>query len=172
MRRLALVALAGLAAVGCHETAKSARKDAEEAARDAREAADDARKAIHEAGKDAREAMQDAKGAMREAERDVRQAMRDAGREAREAGREARTASREAAEDLHDAKQLLDVRAALAVSNEIASADGITVRTDAKGEVLYLEGTVGTPAEKAAAERIARANADGLRVSNRLRVAR
>jgi hypothetical protein len=172
VKRLAMFVLVGVATAGCHESAKSARKDAEEAARDAREAADDARKAMREAGKDAREAMQDAKGAMREAERDVRDAMRDAGREMREAGREARTASREAAEDLHDAKQLLDVRAALAVSNEIADADGITVRTDAKGEVLYLEGTVGTAAEKSAADRIAREHADGLRVSNRLRVAR
>jgi osmotically-inducible protein OsmY len=165
VKRLAMVVLVGVAAAGCHESAKSARQDAEEAAREARDAAEEARKAVREAGQDAREAMQDAKGAMREAERDVRDAPR-------EAGREARTASREAAADLHDAKQLLDVRAALAVSNEIASTDGITVRTDAKGEVLYLEGTVGTAAEKSAAERIAREHADGLRVSNRLHVSR
>lgn len=150
---LLAVPLAAFVGVGCRDTAKSAREDARKAARDAEEAA--------------RQAASDA----REAGRDVRAALREAGRDVQQAGREMRSEGREAAGDLHDAKQLLDVRAALAVSNEIGSAGDITVRTDEAGRVLYLEGSVRTTVEKAAAERIAREKADGLRVSNRLKVA-
>ena len=60
-------------------------------------------------------------------------------------------------------------RASFTLPASVAAAD-VTVRTDEAGQVLYLEGSVGTAAEKAAAERIARDRADGLRVSNRLRV--
>jgi len=71
---------------------------------------------------------------------------------------------------VRDAKQILDVRAALALSSEVTSS-GITVRAAEDGRTLFLEGSVPTSAEKAAAERIAREKADGYRVSNRLRVA-
>ncbi len=173
MRSLALglVVAAATGGLACRETAQGAREDAREAAREAekgaREAAESARQAAREAQLAARDAGKDVQGAMREA----RSAMREAGRDMREAGREMGSDAREAAGELRDAKQLLDVRAALAVSNEIGSAADVTVRTDAAGQVLYLEGSVRTAAEKAAAERIARQAADGLRVANRLRVA-
>lgn len=153
---LLAVPLAAFVVVGCRDTANSAREDARKAAREAEEAA--------------RQAASDARDAARDASREARQAGREVQDALREAGREMRSEGREAAGDLHDAKQLLDVRAALAVSNEIGSAGDITVRTDEAGRVLYLEGSVRTPAEKAAAERIAREKADGLRVSNRLKV--
>ena len=147
--------LAGLALLGagCRNTADGAREDARRAAREAQKAADEARKDLDRAARDAQRAAD-------EARRDVQKAAADARRDARES-----------AAELSAAKQLLDVRAALAVSKEISSASDITVRSDEAGRTVVLTGSVPTAAEKDAAGRIARGSADGLRVDNRLRVA-
>lgn len=159
-RRLAAcLALAACAGLGCRNTADGAREDARQAAREAEQAA-------REAKRDLDRAARDAKRAADEAGQEARAAMREAQTAVREAGRDAR----QAAAEVNAAKQLVDVRAALAVSKEISSASDIDVSADESGRTVILAGTVATAAEKAAAGRIARASADGLRVQNRLTV--
>lgn len=170
-----LLALAlPLLAVGCHDTAKSAREDAKDAAEDVRkavqEAAKDAKDAAHDASREAHQAAEGARHDVREAMGETRAALRDAGREMREAGRDAGREMREAGREVHEAKQLVDVRAALGLSDEISSASDIDVRADEAGRRVYLEGQVATDTERVAAERIARDAADGFRIVNRLRV--
>lgn len=166
----ALWLLPALAALGCQNTARSAREDAKNAAEDVRKAVQEAARDAQDAAKDAQKAADEAKQDVREAMDDSRDALRDAGREMRDAGRDAGREMRQAGRELSQAKQVIDVRAALAVSSEISSASDIDVRSDEAGRRLYLEGTTPTAAEKAAAERIAREKADGFRVENRLRV--
>ncbi len=165
--------LAGLALLGagCRNTADGAREDARRAAREAQKAADEARRDLDRAARDAQRAADEARRDVQKAAADARDAMREAGAEARKAGDAARRDARESAAELSAAKQLLDVRAALAVSKEISSASDITVRSDEAGRTVILTGSVPTTAEKDAAGRIARGSADGLRVDNRLRVA-
>lgn len=164
-REAAALALASAALVAgaCRNTADGAREDARRAAREAEKAADDARKEIdraaHDARREVKQAMGEARGAMREAE----SAMKDAGRDVQHG-------ARESAAELGAAKQVLDVRAALAVSREISSASDIDVRSDEAGRTVILQGTAASASERQAAERIARASADGLRVENRLRI--
>jgi predicted small secreted protein len=177
-RRLVAFLVLAAAGLGCRNTADGAREDARKAAREAEQAAREAKKAAREAKKDldraAREAQRaadDARKDVREAMGDARTAMREAQSAVRQASREAGRDAREAAAELNGAKQLVDVRAALAVSKEISSGSDISVSGDEPGRTVILSGTVPTAAEKDAAGRIARASADGLRVENRLKVA-
>ena len=144
-----LLAGAAVLAAGCRNTADGAREDARRAAREAQKAADDAKKELDRAAREAKRAAGEAQRAADDARRDMQ----------------------ESAADLNAAKQLLDVRTALAVSKEISSASDISVRSDEAGRTVILSGSVPTAAEKATAGRIARASADGLRVDNRLQVA-
>lgn len=172
-RSVAGLLLAGTAVVaaGCRNTADGAREDARRAAREAQKAADDAKRELDRAAREAQRAADDARRDVQHAASEARDAMREAGAEARKAGEDARRDARASAADLNAAKQLLDVRTALAVSKEISSASDIAVRSDEAGRTLILTGSVPTGAEKDAAGRIARASADGLRVDNRLQVA-
>lgn len=161
---LAAVAAAALLSGGCRNAADGAREDARRAAREAEQAAHDAKRELDRAAREAQRAADDAK-------KEVKQAMGEAESAVRQASREAGRDVREAAAEVHGAKQLVDVRAALAVSKEISSGSDITVRADEAGRTVILTGTVPTAAERAAAGRIARASADGLSVENRLQVA-
>jgi predicted small secreted protein len=170
---LALVA-AALLASGCRNTADGAREDARKAAKEAEQAAQDAKRELDRAARDAQRAVQDARKEVREGLGEARDSVRGARSTVQEAGRDVREAGRDmqdAASEIHGAKQLVDVRAALALSKEISSGSDISVRSDEAGRTVILTGTVPSAAERAAAERIARESASGLRVENRLKVA-
>jgi predicted small secreted protein len=153
----------------CRNAADGAREDARRAAREVEKAADDAKREVDRVAREAQRAAEDARHEVRQAVGEARGAMREAQAEMKEAGRDAQRGARESAADLNAAKQVVDVRTALAVSREISSASDIRVRGAESGHAVILVGTAATAAERAAAERIARGSADGMRVENRLR---
>jgi hyperosmotically inducible periplasmic protein len=114
--------------------------------------------------KDARENTEEAKEESREAAKEAKEAGRELGAEARQAGREAGA-------EVQAAKQTMDVKLALMTDSSI-DASKINVDTDDETKTVTLKGTVPSAAQKAAAERVAKANAEGYKIRNMLTVAR
>lgn len=155
---LAAAACAGLA--GCDNTAKGVKEDARENEAKAREEGRDAAAASREAGAEAKEEGREAGAAIKEAGRDV-------GNAAEKAGDTLAGAAKDAGATVHAAKQTLDVKTALMADTAI-DASRIDVDTDEKTKTVTLKGSVSNAAQKASAERIARAKAEGYKVKNLL----
>ena len=101
---------------------------------------------------------------------------------AKQVGRDVKDAAEKTAEAVKDtaeglgpkidaAKQLADVKVALMADANV-DASGINVDADEATKTIHLKGTVPTAAQKTAAERIARAKAEGWKIHNMLTVAR
>ena len=155
---LAAAACAGLA--GCDNTAQGVKEDAKENEAKAREESQDAAAAGREAGAEVKEAGREAGEAIKEAGRDVGDAAEKAGDKVAEAAKDAGAA-------VHAGKQTLDVKTALMADSAI-DASRIDVDTDENTKTVTLKGSVPNAAQKASAERIAKAKAEGYKVRNLL----
>jgi hyperosmotically inducible periplasmic protein len=142
------VAVAGLAlaALACENTAQGVKQDTKENTAAVKEEAKEA-----EAGT-----------------RDERAAAKDT---AGEVASDVKDAAKEVGSVLDAGKQTVDVKAALMADASI-DASNIDVDTDEATKTVHLKGTVPTPAQKTAAEKVARAKAEGYRVHNALTVAK
>lgn len=140
--------LAMVATAACENTAAGAKKDAEIAAEDAKRASDKAAEATADAARDAADATKRAGEAAAEKTAD---ATRDA------------TAATDAAATTTSVKSAL-------MADKSVDASHIDVDTDGAAKIVTLKGRVPSDGQRAAAERIARAKADGYTVVNELKV--
>jgi osmotically-inducible protein OsmY len=152
---LAVTALA--LAPACRNTAEGVREDsrqnAEKARQEAQEVKEQSQDAAHKIGEKAKEVGdQAAEGA-------------------KDVGATIKESAKEVGSEVGAAKQTVDVKAALMVDNSI-DASHIDVDTDAATKTVTLKGTVPTATQKAAAEKLARARAEGYRIRNLLTVAK
>ena len=155
---LAAAACAGLA--GCDNTAQGVKEDARENEAKAREESRDAAAASREAGAEAKEEGREAGAAIKEAGRDV-------GNAAEKAGDTLAGAAKDVGAAVHAGKQTLDVKTAL-MADKAIDASKIDVDTDEGTKTVTLKGSVPNAAQKASAERIAKAKAEGYKVRNLL----
>ena len=107
----------------------------------------------------------------REAGAAMKEAGRDVGNAAERAGDAVAGAAKDAGATVHAGKQTLDVKTALMADSSV-DASRIDVDTDENTKTVTLKGSVPSAAQKATAERIAKAKAEGYKVRNLLTVAR
>jgi len=166
---VAAVAVCGLLAGACggHEGAKKdpeSRQTPPAGQREGSDEAGSAEQAVKEAGHDIKDAAHDAGAAIKDAAGDAKDALKDAGRDAKEA-------AGDMGAKVDAAKQLADVKMAL-MADPGVDASGINVDVDEATKTIHLKGTVPSAAQKAAAEKIARAKAQGYKIHNVLTVAK
>lgn len=159
---LAAAACAGLA--GCDNTAQGVKQDARENEAKAQQEAAEAKAETADERAEIKEEGREAGAAIKEAGRDV-------GNAAERAGEKVAGAVKDAAPAAHAAKQTLDVKTALMADSSI-DASRIDVDTDEATKTVTLKGTVPNAAQKASAERIAKAKAEGYKIRNSLTVTR
>ena len=152
---LAVTALALVPA--CRNTAEGVREDSRQNAEKAREQA----QAVKEESQDAAQKIGEK----------AKEVGDQAAAGAKDVGATIKEAAKEVGSEVGATKQTVDVKAALMVDNSI-DASHIDVDTDAATKTVTLRGTVPTAAQKAAAEKLARAKAEGYRVRNLLTVAK
>ena len=140
--------LALVATAACDNTAAGAKKDAEIAAEDAKRAGEKTAEATADAAKDASDATKRAGEAVAEGAAD---------------------ATADAAAATSAAATTTSVKSALMADRSV-DASKIDVDSDGATKTVTLRGSVPTAAQKASAERIARAKADGYTVVNQLTV--
>jgi multidrug efflux pump subunit AcrA (membrane-fusion protein) len=101
----------------------------------------------------------------------VEEAGRDLKDAAKDAGQKVEQAAEGLAPKVDAAKQLADIKMALMADPDI---DGTKIDVDAEEatKTIHLKGRVPTAAQKSAAERIARAKAEGWKIHNMLTVGR
>jgi osmotically-inducible protein OsmY len=155
---LAAAACAGLA--GCDNTAQGVKEDAKENEAKAREEAAEAKADTADERAQIKQEGRDAGAAIKEAGRDV-------GDAAEKAGDAVVGAAKDVGADVHAGKQTLDVKTAL-MADKAIDASRIDVDTDEKTKTVTLKGSVSNAAQKASAERIAKAKAEGYKVRNLL----
>ena len=155
---LAAAACAGLA--GCDNTAQGVKEDAKENEAKAREEAAEVKAENADERAEVKEAGREAGSAIKEAGRDV-------GAAAEKAGDAVAGAAKDAGAAVHAGKQTLDVKTALMADSAI-DASKIDVDTDENTKTVTLKGSVPNAAQKASAERIAKAKAEGYKVRNLL----
>ena len=88
---------------------------------------------------------------------------------AEEAADKVKDAAEDMAPKVDAAKQVADVKLALMADPDV-DGSAIDVDADEATRTIHLKGTVPTPAQKTAAERIARGKADGWKIHNMLTV--
>jgi osmotically-inducible protein OsmY len=135
-----------LAALACENTAKGVKQDTKENTAAAKEEA-------KQAEVKSRDERADVKNAAGEAASDIKEAAKGVG------------------EVIDAKKQTVDVKSALMADASI-DASHIDVDTDEATKTVHLKGSVPTAAQKAAAEKVARAKAEGYTVHNMLTVAK
>ena len=181
------IASAALVTLGCENTARGVKQDteknaeaakpyvdaaAEKAKEKLKEAAEAAKPAAEEAGEKIKElgdkAVEGAKDLGDKAEHVADKASDKTERGAEKAGDKAG----DAGDALSAAAQTTMVKAALMADKDV-DASGIDVDTEAATKTVMLKGTVPTAAQRATAERIARAKVSkGYAVHNMLKVAK
>jgi osmotically-inducible protein OsmY len=155
---LGIVAMTALAlSPSCRNTAEGVREDSRENAEKARQQA----QAIKEESQDAAQKIGEK----------AKEVGDQAAASAKDVGATIQEAAKEVGSEVGATKQTVDVKAALMVDNRI-DASHIDVDTDAATKTVTLKGTVPTAAQKSAAEKLARAKAEGYRVRNLLTVAK
>ena len=159
---LAAAAWVGLA--GCDNTAQGVKEDAKENKAAADQQAAEVKAQTADERAQAKEAGRDAGAAMKEAGHDV-------GAAAEKAGDAVAGAAKDVGAAVHASKQTLDVKTAL-MADTTVDASHIDVDTDDATKTVTLKGTVPTAAQKATAERIAKAKASGYKVKNTLTIAK
>jgi hyperosmotically inducible protein len=156
-----LAATALAMAPGCRNTAQGVREDsrqnAEKAQQEAKELARKIGAEAKETGAKIGEAAKEVGGKVAEGAKDM--------------GEKVKAGAKEVASEATAAKQTTDVKAHLMAARNIDSSH-IEVDTDAEAKTVTLRGTVPTAREKAAAEKVARENAEGYRVRNLLTIAK
>lgn len=143
---LVFAGLALVATTACDNTAAGAKKDAEIAAEESKRASERAAEATSEAARDASDATKRAGEAVAEGAAEV-------------------TADAAAASSA--AATTTSVKSAL-MADKSVDASKIDVDSDGTTKIVTLRGSVPTAAQRVAAERIARAKADGYTVVNQL----
>lgn len=143
---LVFAGLALVATAACGNTAAGAKKDAEIAAEESKRASERAAEATAEAARDASDATKRAGEAVAEGAAEV-------------------TADAAAASSA--AATTTSVKSAL-MADKSVDASKIDVDSDGTTRIVTLRGSVPTDAQRVAAERIARAKADGYTVVNQL----
>ena len=163
-KTLAIVAVAACAGLaGCDNTAQGVKEDAKENQAKVEQQAAEAKADTADERAKAKEAGHDMGAAMKEAGHDV-------GAAAEKAGDAVAGAAKDVGAAVHASKQTLDVKTAL-MADSTVDASHIDVDTDDATKTVVLKGTVPTAAQKATAERIARAKASGYKVKNTLTIA-
>ena len=156
----------------CQNTARGVEQDTE---RNTAAARDEAREANAEMKQEAREANAEMKQEAREAGAEMKQEAREAGNASERAGdrigQETKDATRSVGGTLDAAAQTMQIKTALIDADDL-NAGTIDVDTNADTKTVTLRGHVQTPAQKAAAERIAKEKAPEYRVVNNLEVRR
>ena len=167
------VAAACVAAAGCENTAQGVKEDARENKAAAEQQAAETKAATADERAAVKEDAHDAGAAMKEGAHNVGDAMKDAGHEVGKAANKAGDAIAGGAKDAGNAvaggSQTLDIKTAL-MADKAVDASHIDVDTDGATKTVTLKGRVPSAAQKAAAERIARAHANGYKVRNTLTV--
>lgn len=170
-----IVALAALSLMpaACSNTAEGVKKDAEQnkaaaeqQAKEAKAATADERAAARQAGSEAKDDLAKAGDAVGAAARSAGESIKDA---AQTVGESVKEGAKDVAPALDASKQTLDVKAAL-MADQTVDSSHIDVDTDAKTRTVHLKGTVPTAAQKAEAEKIAKAKASGYTIHNMLKV--
>jgi osmotically-inducible protein OsmY len=141
----------------CRNTAEGVKEDTRENAAKAEQETAEAKEASKDAADKAGDTLESAGDKIAEGAKDVGQAVKEG---AKEVGTE-----------VDAKKQTLDVKTALMADKSI-DASHIDVDTDANTKTVILKGSVPTAAQKAAAEKVARAHAEGYSIRNELTVAR
>jgi hyperosmotically inducible protein len=156
-----LAATALAMAPACRNTAQGVKEDsrqnAEKAQQEAKEIARKIGAEAKETGAKIGEAAKEVGGKVTDGAKDV--------------GEKVKAGAKEVASEVGAVKQTVDVKAHLLAAKNIDSAH-IEVDTDAETKTVTLRGTVPTAGQKAAAEKVARENAEGYRVRNLLTVAK
>lgn len=140
--------LALMATAACDNTAVGAKKDAEIAAEGAKRASEKAAEATADAARDASDATKRAGEAVAEG---------------------ATKATKDAAAATGAAATTMSVKSALMADRSVDSTK-IDVDSDGAAKIVTLRGSVPNQGQRVAAERIARAKADGYTVVNQLKV--
>lgn len=168
---VAAAACAGLA--GCENTAQGVKEDAKENKAAAEQQAAETKAATADERAAIKDDAHDAGAAIKEGASDVGGALKDAGHEVGKAANKAGDAIAGGAKDAGNAvaggSQTLDIKTAL-MADKAVDASHIDVDTDGATKTVTLKGRVPSAAQKAAAERIARAHANGYKVRNTLTV--
>jgi osmotically-inducible protein OsmY len=149
---LAVVLAAGLGAACSDRTERKAKEAAEETG-----------KAVESAAEAAKSAATDAAANLREAGTAAAEATETAAEKVESAVKEGSAAAGAALETV-------DVKTALLADKSI-DASHIDVDTDAERKVVVLRGSVPNASQRAAAEQLAKAHAEGFRVDNQLSIA-
>ncbi len=170
---VAAVACAGLA--GCENTAQGVKEDAKENKAAAEQQAAETKAATADERAAIKDDAHDAGAAMKEGARDAGDALKDAGHEVGKAADKAGDAIAGAAHDAgHAAANMAGTRTAeiktALMADKSVDASHIDVDSDGDTKTVTLKGTVPSAAQKASAERIARAKANGYKVRNTLTV--
>jgi osmotically-inducible protein OsmY len=174
---LGIMAMAAITSLplGCRNTAEGVKQDAKEDTATAQQKAAEAEAATADERAKAREKAGEAKDDAARAGEKVGDAAKTAGDKIAGA---AKTMGEKVSEGAHDvapaldaAKQTLDVKAAL-MADQTVDASNINVDIDEKTRTVHLKGTVPSAAQKAEAEKIARAKASGYTIHNMLTVAK
>jgi osmotically-inducible protein OsmY len=171
---LALIAAAACVSLAaCENTAKGVKEDAKENTAAAQDQAAETKAATADERAAVKDDAHDAGVAMKEGADSVGGALKDAGHEVGKAANKAGDAIAGAAHDTGKAaaggSQTLDIKTAL-MADSAVDASHIDVDTDGATKTVTLKGRVPSAAQKAAAERIARAHANGYKVRNTLTV--
>jgi osmotically-inducible protein OsmY len=136
-------------------------------------AKEEARDANAEVRQEAREATAGAREEARDANATMRQEGREAGNAAERTGdriaNETKDATRSVGATLDAAAQTMKIKTALIDADDLDAGD-IDVDTNADTKTVTLKGHVPTAAQKASAERLAKANAPEYRIVNNLEV--
>lgn len=143
---LVFAGLALVATAACSNTASGAKKDAEIAAEESKRASERAAEATSDAARDASDATKRAGEAVAEGAAEV---------------------TADAAAATSAAATTTSVKSALMADKAVDSTK-IDVDSDGTRKIITLRGSVPTAAQRVAAERIARAKADGYTVVNEL----
>lgn len=141
----------GMAGIACDNTSRGAQQDAADAREEAAEARDDAAEATADARAKAREEAAEARAEGRDTTEDARRAAGTAG------------------SAIDAARETLNVKAALMADDAVDSSD-INVDTHHETKTVVLKGSVPSAAQKTAAERIAKREAEGYKIDNQLTV--
>ena len=173
-KMLALVAVAACAGLaGCENTASGVKQDAKENAAAAEQQAAETKAATADERAAIKEGAQDAGAAIKEGAQDAGAAMKEAGKDighaADKAGDKMAGAANDAGAVGDAAQQTAQIKSALTADSSI-DASHIDVDTDAATKTVTLKGRVPNAAQKAGAERTARAKAPGYKVRNSLTV--
>lgn len=150
----------------CRNTAEGVKEDTRENAAQAKDSAQAVADETKDATKSIGEASKDLGSAIKEESKDLGSAIKQ---ESKDIGHAIAGGTKDVASDVAAKAQTLEVKTALLAAKGI-DASHIDVDTDAATRTVTLNGSVPTADQKAAAERVAKDQAEGYTVRNLLTV--